>query len=147
MVTISLENMTVLAAHASAALDLLELGVVDESVAQGLSDAEEFCRFLERGQSAGTSEHFSAAGLAAGDYNNLVFSIPGGSELSGQLADIKAKLSELQRQLGERLKKHEAALNEQSIEELRKYFFTIAERLPVYEGVRERLMEDLQKRA
>ena len=137
---ISAENMTALASNASVALDLLEFGIRDESVRHGLSEGKEFCAFLELGATARKSEHFSAAGLEAGDYNSFVFSMPGGDDLQKRLPEIEKKLTALLHQLdcGEEPRP-------EIVDDLRSYFFTLAERLPIYEGIRERLMDDLRK--
>ncbi len=89
---ISPENMTALASHASAALDLVEVGVIDESVKRALAEGEQFCQFLERGASARTSEYFSAVNLAAGDYTNFVVSMPGGDLFQARVPQVKQKL-------------------------------------------------------
>jgi hypothetical protein len=141
MVMVSRQSVTALAAHAAAALDLLEVGVRDSSVMQGIKDGEEFCAFLERGAAARGSEYFSAAGLAAHDYNNLVFLIPDGEKLRDQVPVMKRRLA----QLRERITNVKSFENKE-VEELRDYFFTLAELLPIYEGLHEKLLSGLPKR-
>jgi len=137
---ISPENMTALASHASAALDLVEVGVIDDTVKGALAEGEKFCQFLERGASARSSEYFSAANLAAGDYTNFVVSMPGGDLFQARLPQVKEKLGLV---IGQINAGHKPSAGD--VDELQEFFFTLSEQLPVYEGIVQRLMENARK--
>lgn len=146
-VYISPNDMGALAAGASLALELLpKVKAYNETIREGLREADRFCEILEQGRTARAStSYFSADGLAAGRFLDLVFQMPKGEELTQQLPEIK---SGLQRILSS------AALNEVPPEELielsrnlQDYFDTFATRLPFYEAVRSRVTADLRRRA
>lgn len=140
MVLISTDSLAALAAHASASLDLIELGVVDKNVVSGLKEGEEFCQYVEVGRSArASSERFSARSLAAAEFTTLVFAMPDGEELVQRVGEVRQQLDGLVREL---LGGHTPDLG--TVEILRGYFMSFAERLPYLEGIRDRLAKDLR---
>ena len=86
---ISLGEMAACAANASVAIELLAAGVRTESVWRGLAEGERLCLLLDRGMSARANrESFSAAGLAAGEFADLVMSTEVGKVLAAKAGDV-----------------------------------------------------------
>jgi hypothetical protein len=139
--------MGALAAGASLALELLpKVRTYNQTVIEGLREADRFCDILEQGRLARAStNHFSADGLAAGRFLEMVFQMPKGEELTERLPEIKTRLQQILDGA-----QPNAIPSDEIIKlsrELQSYFDTFATRLPFYEAVRSRVTADLRRRA
>ena len=135
-------EMAALAANASAALELLEDGIRTDIVLRGLAEGEEFCAFLEKGDSARTTrESFSAAGLVAEEFMSLVLSTNSGQQLANRVQKVSQQLRTVRLRLeqGLPLKKFNKEL-----EELRDYFYIFARALTHQDALRERIARELE---
>jgi hypothetical protein len=147
-VYISPNDMGALAAGASLALELLpKVRTYNETIREGLREAEHFCKILDQGRTAraSTTNHFSADGLAAGRFLDMVFRMPTGEELTLRLPEIKSGLQKIMDS-----STAETTPSAEVIElsrTLQAYFDTFATCLPFYEAVRSRVTADLRRRA
>src|SRR5882672_12168540 len=96
-VYISPNDMGALAAGASLALELLpKVRTYNATIREGLREADHFCKILDQGRTARAStNHFSADGLAAGRFLDMVFQMPKGEELTLQLPEITLGLQKI----------------------------------------------------
>lgn len=145
-VYISPNDMGALAAGASLALELLpKVRTYNDTIREGLKEADRFCEILEQGRTARAStNYFSADGLAAGRFLDMVFQMPKGDELTERLPEVKSRLQTILHSA-----ETEAIPSDEVIElsrALQSYFDTFATRLPFYEAVRNRVTADLRRR-
>ena len=146
-VYISPNDMGALAAGASLALELLpKVRTYNETIREGLREADRFCEILDQGCTARAStNYFSADGLAAGRFLDMVFQMPKGEELTQRLPEIKSGLQKILNS-----STTDTTPPDEVIElsrTLQAYFDTFATRLPFYEAVRSRVTADLRRRA
>ena len=101
----------------SVALDLVSIGKRDGVIDRHLQEGLEFCRFVERGIAPSDSV-FSVNSLRAEAYVKGMLTVPGSSDLFGQLPQMSAKLAQVISGDG----------NSAIVDELRGYFFELVKR-------------------
>lgn len=146
-VMISPSEMSALAANASAALNLLSRGgTPDDDVLEGLAEGAHFCEVLVKGDEVqkSTSHFFSAERIAASEFRDLVFEMPGVAEVTRVVPDPVSEIQTIQKAID-----HSATVTEELREKALKlaaYFDYFAIKLPFFEAIRDRMVADMRDR-
>jgi hypothetical protein len=134
--------MSVLASNASAALQLLAMGIADPRINDGLTQANRFCDVLSEGEkirSGRRANHFSAEGLAKKDFLNLICEMPDSDRLTLRFDAVKAGIARIQQTLQQQGSSTVGVDVKHEAKKLADYFFEFSQRLAVYEAARSRL--------
>lgn len=147
-VMISPSEMSALAANASAALNILSRGGnADEDVLDGLAEGAHFCEVLANGDEVhkSASHFFSAERIAASEFRDLVFEMPGVTEVTSVVPDPMSEMQSIREAVSQSAAAITEDLREKSIK-LAAYFDYFAIKLPFFEAIRDRMVADTRNR-